>query len=87
MFRSRTDKIPALSTTRFEKASPNGKHTYGMYVACLHYLIKQRGVAEVVRIIESSVSQEYCVTCWECFLPQDSPRSDMFSFPRKVLKQ
>lgn len=29
-----------------------------MACVCLHYLIKQRGVAEVVRIIKSAVSQE-----------------------------
>lgn len=58
-----------------------------MACVCLHYLIKQRGVAEVVRIIKSSMSQEYCVTCWECCPPQASPRSAMFSFLRKVLQQ
>lgn len=50
---------------------------------CLHYLIKQHGVAEVVRIIKSSMSQEYCVTCWECFPPQASPKSATFHSPGK----
>lgn len=52
---------------------------------CLHYLIKQHGVAEVVRIIKSSMSQEYCVTCWECFPPQASPKSATFHSPGKYI--
>lgn len=58
-----------------------------MACTCLRYLIKKRVAAEAVRIIKSSMSQEYCVTCWERFPPQASPRSAMFSFPRKVLQQ
>ena len=66
---------------------PSQMVSMGMACISSHYLIKQQCVAEVVRIIESSVSQEYSVTHWECFLPQDSLGSVMFSFPKKVLQK
>lgn len=49
-------KFPLQTPSALKK--PPQMVSTDMACVCLHYLIKQCGVAEIVRVIKSSVSQE-----------------------------